>query len=89
MPDVTGSVYKTVEMPDPAHDNSLRLITRVNGKPVESQVEQRAFLTDPDKPEVEITERLKNLGVPLGPLGKRPARRFLRSASRAQGAGGC
>jgi hypothetical protein len=67
MPDVTGSVFETVEMPDPAHDNFLRFVTRVDGKPVDSQVEQRAFLEDPDKPDVEITERLKSLGVPLIP----------------------
>jgi hypothetical protein len=67
MPDVTRSVFETVEMPDPAHDNFLRFVTRVDGKPVDSQVEQRAFLEDPDKPDVEITERLKSLGVPLIP----------------------
>ena len=67
MPDVTGSVFETVEIPDPARDNFLRFVTRVDGKPVDSQVEQRAFLTGPDKPDVEITERLKSLGVPLVP----------------------
>ena len=67
MPDVTGSVFETVEMPDPARDNFLRFVTRVDGKPVDSQVEQRAFLTAEGKPDVEITERLKSLGVPLIP----------------------
>jgi hypothetical protein len=67
MPDVTGSVDMTVAIPDPAKDNFLRFITRVDGKQVDSQVEQRAFLTAPDKPDVEITERLKSLGVPLVP----------------------
>ena len=67
MPDVTGSVDMTVAIPDPAKDNFLRFITRVDGKQVDSQVEQRAFLTAPDKPDVEITERLKSLGVPLIP----------------------
>ena len=81
MPDVTGSVFETVEMPDPAHDNFLRFVTRVDGKPVDSQVEQRAFLEDPDKPDVEITERLKSLGVPLIPTMEQPARRFRRLAS--------
>jgi Domain of unknown function (DUF4424) len=67
MPDVTGSVDMTVAIPDPAKDNFLRFVTRVDGKQVDSQVEQRAFLTAPDKPDVEITERLKSLGVPLVP----------------------
>jgi hypothetical protein len=67
MPDVTGSVDMTVAMPEPAKDNFLGFATRVDGKPVESQLEQRAFLTAPGKPDVEITERLKSLGVPLVP----------------------
>src|ERR1700733_8741287 len=67
MPDIAGSVDMAISIPDPASDNFLRFVTRVDGKPVNSQVEQRAFLTAPDKPEVEITERLKSLGVPLVP----------------------
>jgi hypothetical protein len=67
MPDVTGSVDMTVAMPEPGHDNFLGFTTRVDGKPVDSQVEQRAFLTAEGKPEVEITQRLKGLGVPLVP----------------------
>jgi hypothetical protein len=67
MPDVTGSVDMAVAIPDPARDNFLRFTTRVDGKPVESQVEQRAFLIAPGEPDVEITERLKSLGVPLVP----------------------
>jgi hypothetical protein len=67
MPDVTGSPYGMIGIPDPAKDNFLRFATRVDGKPVDSQLEQRAFLTAPDKPDVEITERLKSLGVPLVP----------------------
>jgi hypothetical protein len=67
MPDVTGSVDMTVAIPDPGHGNFLHFVTRVDGKPVDSEVEQRAFLTAPGKPEVDITERLKSLGVPLVP----------------------
>ena len=67
MPDVTGSVDMTVAMPQPAKDNFLGFVTRVDGKQVDSQVEQRAFLTAEGKPEVEITERLKSLRVPLVP----------------------
>ena len=80
----------TVEIPDPARDNFLRLVTRVDGKPVDSQVEQRAFLTAPDKPDVEITERLKSLGVPLVPtMEAAGAALSALSESAAQGAGGC
>ena len=39
----------------------------MDGSQVNSQVEQRAFLTAPGKPDVEITERLKGLGAPLVP----------------------
>ncbi|MGC2788269.1 MAG: DUF4424 domain-containing protein [Roseiarcus sp.] len=67
MPDVTGSVDMTVAIPDPGHDNFLRFVTRVDGKQVGSKVEQRAFLTASGKPDVEITERLKSLGLPLVP----------------------
>jgi hypothetical protein len=67
MPDVTGSVDMMVAIPDPARGNFLRFVARVDGKQVDSEVEQRAFLTDPGKPDVEITERLKNLGVQLVP----------------------
>jgi Domain of unknown function (DUF4424) len=67
MPDVTGSVDMTVAIPDPGHDNFLRFVTHVDGKPVDSHLEQRAFLTAPGKPDVEITERLKSPGVPLLP----------------------
>jgi hypothetical protein len=42
----------------------------VDGKPVDSQLEQRAFLKAEGKPEVEITERLKSLGVPLVPTSE-------------------
>jgi hypothetical protein len=67
MPDTTGSVDMAIAIPDPANDNFLGFVTRVDGKPVDSQVEQRAFLTAEGKPDVEITERLKSLGVPLMP----------------------
>jgi hypothetical protein len=67
MPDVTGSVDMTVAMPQPGKDNFLGFVTRADGKQVDSQVEQRAFLTAEGKPEVEITERLKSLRVPLVP----------------------
>ena len=67
MPDVTGSVDMTVAMPDPAKTISSASSRAWMESQVDSQVEQRAFLTAEGKPEVEITERLKSLGVPLVP----------------------
>ena len=43
MPDVTGSAHEMIGIPDPAKDNFLRFATRVDGKPVDSQLEQRPF----------------------------------------------
>ena len=55
MPDITGSVDMAVAIPEPAKNNFLGFVTRVDGKPVDSQVEQRAFLTAAGKPDIEIT----------------------------------
>ncbi len=68
MPDITGGPDSPIAIPDPASDNFLRFSTRVDGKLVESQAEQRAFLLAPGKPEVEITGRLKSLHIPLVPM---------------------
>lgn len=69
MPDITGDGPGGItDIPDPASDNFLKFTTKVDGKPVDSQVEQRAFMkTDDGKPETEITDRLKALKVPLLP----------------------
>lgn len=67
MPDITGDSEMLVSLPDPAHDNFLKFQSAVDGEPVESQVEQRAFLMRSDTPPVEITARLKALGIPLVP----------------------
>lgn len=67
MPDITGDSEMLVSIPDPAHDNFLKLQTAVDGEPVEAQVEQRAFLMRSATPPVEITAELKALGIPLVP----------------------
>jgi hypothetical protein len=67
MPDLTGSEHESIDVPDPAKDNFLRFAARVDGKPVDSQLEQRAFVTAEGKPDVEITDRLRSLGLPLVP----------------------
>ena len=78
MPDVTGSVDMTVAVPDPAKDNFLGFVTRVDGSQSILQVEQRAFLTAEGKPEVEITDRLKSLTCRSCQLWTRPAQLSLR-----------
>lgn len=67
MPDITGDPNLMVDIPDPASDNFLKFTTQVDGQAVTSQVEQRAFLTSGDKPEVEITSRLRALHIPMMP----------------------
>lgn len=69
MPDITGQGPAGItDIPDPASDNFLKFTTRVDGKPVESQVEQRVFLPGSEgKPDTEITDRLKALKLPLLP----------------------
>ncbi|MCJ2060501.1 DUF4424 domain-containing protein [Methylobacterium sp. J-048] len=67
MPDITGDPATLVSIPDPARDNFLRVATEVDGRLVESQVEQRAFLARSGSPPVEITDRLKALDIPLMP----------------------
>lgn len=70
MPDITGDPEQTVDIPDPAHDNFLKFATEVDGRPVESQVEQRAFVTPSGKPEIEVTAKLRALRIPLLPTAE-------------------
>ena len=67
MPDIRGDLPSPVQIPDPAHDNFLAFETLVDGQPVPSQVEQRAFLMQDGRPLEEITDRLRSLGIPLVP----------------------
>ncbi|MCJ2125689.1 DUF4424 domain-containing protein [Methylobacterium sp. J-077] len=67
MPNIAGDSATLVSIPDPAHDNFLKFETAIDGRPVDWQVEQRAVLMRSDKPPVEITDRLKALGIPLVP----------------------
>ena len=74
MPDVTGRVDMTVAMPDPGHDNFLDFTTRVDGKPVDSQVEQRAFLRHDQSPfkvyYCSASHRIRTTGYLPGPLSR-------------------
>lgn len=68
MPDISGQGPAGItDIPDPTSDNFLKFTTKVDGKPVDSQVEQRVFLLEEGKPDVEITDRLKALKLPLLP----------------------
>lgn len=67
MPDISGGPDTMLDIADPAADNFLKFTTEVDGKAVESQVEQRAFLVSEGKPDAEVTERLKTLHIPLVP----------------------
>jgi hypothetical protein len=68
MPDFPGGgSNSTTVVPDPASDNFMKFQTTVDGKPIASQLEQRAFITEEGKPDVEITEKLRALHIPLVP----------------------
>ena len=70
MPDITGGPEMGVDIPNPNNVNFLNFKTKVDGKPIESSVEERAFLQTEGKPEEEITAALKALGLPLMPTGQ-------------------
>ncbi|TQX85194.1 MULTISPECIES: DUF4424 domain-containing protein [Rhizobium] len=68
MPDfVGGGSNSTTVVPDPASDNFMKFQTLVDGQPIEAQLEQRAFLAADGVADIEITERLKALHIPLVP----------------------
>ncbi|KAA0121619.1 DUF4424 domain-containing protein [Methylobacterium sp. P1-11] len=67
MPDISGGPEAMLDIADPAHDNFLRFATQVDGDPVASQVEQRAFVRPSDKQEDEVTAKLRALRIPLVP----------------------
>ncbi len=65
MPAITWQESVNIAIPDPESDNILKFRTRVNGKEVAAQVEQKAVFKGKD-----ITARLKALNVPLLPSAK-------------------
>ncbi len=69
MPDITGEQDLFIDLPNPASANFLNFQTKVNGKPVDGAVEQRTFFTPEGGKEVEITDLLKGLDIPLLPTG--------------------
>ncbi len=67
MPDLRGDPNSTLQIPDPLNNNFLKFRAAVDGKPVDSQLEQRAFVINKGKPDVEVTDRLKALNIPVVP----------------------
>jgi hypothetical protein len=67
MPDITGGGENTVNIPNPDDVNFMKFKAKVNGQPVSSEVEQRAYTLDAGKAGEEITARLKSLHLPLMP----------------------
>jgi hypothetical protein len=68
-----GGSNSTTVVPDPGSDNFMKFQTIVDGQPAPSQLEQRAFLTADGKPDVEITDKLKALHIPLVPTSEATA----------------
>ncbi len=62
-----GGSNSTTVVPDPANDNFMKFKTVVDGQPVPSQLEQRAFLVADGQPDEEITDKLKALHISLVP----------------------
>lgn len=85
MPDITGSLETEVDIPNPKDVNFLNFTTKVDGKPTEATVEQRAFLVEEGKPDVELTDELKGLNLPLMPTAEAAGKGLaaLPEASRA------
>ncbi len=63
MPDIAASPYEMPALPDNASDNFLDFQITIDGKPVETTLEQRASAVG-----VDITEELKSRGVPVNPF---------------------
>ncbi len=62
MPDIHGDPYENVAVPDPGSDNFLDFAVEVDGKPMQPQLQQRAFAAD-----IDVTGTLQEAGVPVNP----------------------
>lgn len=68
MPELDYDVELNVSIPNPESDNFLNFQTKVDGKPVETKIEQKAFARETNK---EITKILTARNIPLMPASKR------------------
>lgn len=65
MPDIEGSIYDRPALPDGESDNFLGFEVNFDGKPVQPQLEQRAFAVG-----VDVTDFLKAANVPVNPFAQ-------------------
>ena len=65
MPDIAGSPYEMPAIPDDQQDNFLGFEVSVDGRPVQPELEQRAFAAG-----IEVTDELKAQNVPFYPFGE-------------------
>lgn len=63
MPDVKGDPWSDIAVPDPNADNMLDFTVEVDGKPIQPDLEQRAFAVG-----LDITAALKSSNVSLNPF---------------------
>ncbi len=68
MPDLDYDIESNVSIPNSESDNFLNFQTKVDGKPIETKIEQKAFAQGTTK---EITKILTARGIPLMPAAKR------------------
>lgn len=64
MPDIEGTPYWDVALPEAAADNFLGFEATVDGKPVRTALERKAFAVG-----IDISAELEEYGVPLQPFG--------------------
>ncbi|MGE0502958.1 MAG: DUF4424 family protein [Rhizobiaceae bacterium] len=65
MPDVEGNPWWMPAIPDDSHDNFLGFEVNIGGKPVQANLEQRAFAVG-----IDVTADLAKQGIPLFPYGE-------------------
>lgn len=65
MPDIGGDPNANVAIPEPAADNFLGFETSADGRPIQPQLEQKAFAA-----EIDVTDELTQHGVPLFPYAE-------------------
>ena len=69
MPDIEANPYGMTAIPDMANDNFLGFELSIDGKPAQTQLEQKAYAVG-----IDITEELKARNVPIFPFGDAAAK---------------
>ncbi|MGE3306055.1 MAG: DUF4424 domain-containing protein [Rhizobiaceae bacterium] len=65
MPDIEGNPFYMAGIPDSGSDNFLDFTVTMDGKPINAQLEQKAFAVG-----VDVTKELEAQGIPLNPYGE-------------------